>query len=815
MSRVLAVAAMLVTLALLSIGLGVAPPAARAHHLCGATGSPAGPFDIEAYEAADYKYTYARTLELAGFNQLFPEYEPFAMPRVETGNRAAGSSQTGDSYVPPVILKAIAWIESGWAQASNYDPLVQYGEVGPALISHDCEYGIMQVTSGMQNVTGSPSLEQAMIGGHYAFNIARGTRILVEKWNQAPETRPVVGERDPHVIENLYFALWAYNGYAFKNHPLNPAYDPQRVPFSCGPVTDGFGHDGGGYPYQELVMGCAAHPPVRNGVPLWEAVEVHLPDLADPQFAEPLKVENWNPCSYQLQCAPMDIPTPNTSHRDPSSVTVTRAQVIGAPVLSLFGDQLKLTPASSPDAKASAVISNSGTGVLAWRATASARCIKLSRTQWVVLGAELGGLASTLTIRADAAGLASGVNAGQVIIEVMHAGGAPRIISVTYENYGDGALVRGSGPTVYAMKGGLKRPIPNVPTFLAAGFQWGNVAVLSDEALGALPTGNAWPDIVASGNLIRGSEPTVYVTDGQAKRAITSPDVLAGCGYGWDAVRPVSDEALGTIPTGPALSGSPCPRFQPADGSIVQTPDGVRYLIRGGLRRAFPHRPSLDARGGVLGNIDAVPASSLAGIPQGRSMPDVLIDGNLFKAAGPTIYIMKGGWRYAIPNPDALFACGHFWDEVQAVSESALMVVLASADPVPPPCPTLIPANGSLVRGPDGTIYLVDQRRKRRIPSWQVFQALGLQWGEVDQYASTTVANIPSGPDMPEPGATGSLLKGSDPAIWVVENGARRRITSIEAFIGCGYDWGKVAPAADSFLEQMAVGPDLNGPPCP
>jgi hypothetical protein len=68
---------------------------------------------------------------------------------------------------------------------------------------------------------------------------------------------------------------------------------------------------------------------------------------------------------------------------------------------------------------------------------------------------------------------------------------------------------------------------------------------------------------------------------------------------------------------------------------------------------------------------------------------------------------------------------------------------------------------------------------------------------------------------MPEPAATGSLLKGSDPAIWVVENGARRRITSIEAFIGCGYDWGKVAPAADGFIAQMAVGPDLNGPPCP
>src|SRR3990172_8717463 len=227
--------------------MDIAPQTARASRLCSATGSAAGPFPFEAYEAADYRNTYARSLELAGFNQLFPEHEGFALPRLESGDRAAGSSQTVDPYIPPVILKSIAWIESGWAQAS-YDPLVQYGEVGPALISHDCGYGIMQVTSGMQNVTGVPNLDQVMIGGHYAFNMARGARILADKWNMAPEFRPVVGNRDPNIIENWYFALWGYNGFAFKNHPLNPVYDPNRAPYTCV-------EDRAGYPYQELVLG--------------------------------------------------------------------------------------------------------------------------------------------------------------------------------------------------------------------------------------------------------------------------------------------------------------------------------------------------------------------------------------------------------------------------------------------------------------------------------------------------------------------------------------------------------------------------------
>jgi hypothetical protein len=209
-----------------------------------------------------------------------------------------------------VLLKAIAWIETA-AQASH-DPLVQYGEVGPALISNDCGYGIMQVTSGMQNVTGVPTLDQAMIGGHYAFNIARGARILADKWNLAPEYRPYVGSRNTTIIEDWYYALWAYNGFAFKNHPLNrDLYDPYRPPYRCDApprYPDGTPY---AYPYQEKVLGCVANPPWRGGSPLWPAQPVHLPNLADPAFRQPLDPANWNACSQSFQCGPMNIPTPN------------------------------------------------------------------------------------------------------------------------------------------------------------------------------------------------------------------------------------------------------------------------------------------------------------------------------------------------------------------------------------------------------------------------------------------------------------------------------------------------------------------------
>ncbi len=292
----------LVTVAVLAALLTQLAPSssspALATHICGNTGSPAGPFNIQAYEAADWRTTYARTLELAGFNQLLPDVPNFNLPLLEYGPRSSGSGDQRAPYIPPTILKAIAWIESSWVQA---DWSVPYGSVGPALISHDCGYGLTQVTSGMQNGSGVPSLDQVMIGGHYGFNIARGARILAEKWNLAPNYRPLVGNRDPNIVENWYYAVWSYNGFGFSNHPLNPSFNLLRSPYLCNGTQPR-----SNYPYQELILGCVANPPVVGGTRLWDPLPVTLPSLSDPA----LSLDRWNACSGSFNCAGMDMPTP-------------------------------------------------------------------------------------------------------------------------------------------------------------------------------------------------------------------------------------------------------------------------------------------------------------------------------------------------------------------------------------------------------------------------------------------------------------------------------------------------------------------------
>jgi hypothetical protein len=335
-----------------------------------------------------------------------------------------------EPYIPPTILKAIGWVESSWSQAAFSVP---YGGIGPALISRDCGYGIMQVTSGMQNTTGEPTREQLMVAAHFAYNIARGARILVDKWNLATEFRPIVADRNPQVIEDWYYAIWGYNGFVFVNHPLNPRFPAwPRTPYSCGPFDDGFGHDRSQYPYQELVLGCMAHPPQPEGRYLWRAQEVTPPDLSQRDFAEALKLSNFV-CDSDSYCYDdMDMPRPADSHTDPTEVRGDRSAIVGSPVLEVTTLSIELTAQPEGVSQSEEVtIFNAGTGVLVWRATPSASWIQLSANQGLALSRQLGSDASTLTVQASLAGLPKGKYVGTIALEAPYGGGHPKTITVT------------------------------------------------------------------------------------------------------------------------------------------------------------------------------------------------------------------------------------------------------------------------------------------------------------------------------------------------------------------------------------------------
>jgi putative cell wall-binding protein len=111
--------------------------------------------------------------------------------------------------IPSVILKAVAFVETGWRQFDKNGNVVTnpYGP-RPSL-------GIMQITSYNPNDKDLVNKLKYDID----FNISYGADLLNAKWDMVPQ----IGDGDRNKLENWYFALWAYNSWSTVNNPNNAA----------------------------------------------------------------------------------------------------------------------------------------------------------------------------------------------------------------------------------------------------------------------------------------------------------------------------------------------------------------------------------------------------------------------------------------------------------------------------------------------------------------------------------------------------------------------------------------------------------------
>ncbi|RIE17167.1 stalk domain-containing protein [Candidatus Cryosericum septentrionale] len=142
--------------------------------------------------------------------------------------------------VPSVILMAIAYQESGWRQFDANGNTV----IGSETTSLDI--GIMQINS-----SGRSDVDRLMTDIDY--NIDTGAKILDSKWKLAPG----IGDRDRNILENWYYAIWAYSGLSSTNNPNTI----------------------GGRHYQDHILALMARQVLgSDGQPLWPPVAVTLPD---------------------------------------------------------------------------------------------------------------------------------------------------------------------------------------------------------------------------------------------------------------------------------------------------------------------------------------------------------------------------------------------------------------------------------------------------------------------------------------------------------------------------------------------------------
>lgn len=260
-----------------------------------------------AYGRQPYPGELVQAFERAGTNRLGQEGPD--LPQIWKGYPPS-SAKTTAPYVPCILLKAVGYTESvGWKQfvATN-------GENGYTKISSDCGYGIMQITSGMG---GGAGFEPSRVAAEPSYNIGTGARLLIQKWNGLSI---YIGNNNPYVVEDWYYATWAYNGWGWTNNPNRNCPDSNP---DCGYAFNPFRPAFNGtqprvwYPYQEIVWGYAANPP---GVDFWEPVPLTLPSrdsITNPPSAHidtpqpshgscsmvflPAVLNNYPPCARPIQ----------------------------------------------------------------------------------------------------------------------------------------------------------------------------------------------------------------------------------------------------------------------------------------------------------------------------------------------------------------------------------------------------------------------------------------------------------------------------------------------------------------------------------
>jgi hypothetical protein len=284
-----------------------------------------------------------------------------------------------------------------------------------------------------------PSTNQVAIATHFAYNIARGAGILAEKWNEAPERRSVAGtdtNSDPTMVENWYFATWAYNGFTgpganYSNHPLDPSFSAfPRPTYQCESSQSR-----SRYPYQELVFGCMATPPLRNNTQLWAPLAASLPNTTLPQWFGPLQLSN-----FVFPYSAMDMPTPQPVHVDvaPALQPALLSRALGAPALAVSSESVSVSVKGRPeDSRATIQVQNTGSGLLSWAATSSEKWLVADPPAGVAVGSDLPcrqecARASTITITVNPTLLSSASAAGTLRIASPN-GGADRVIRVSVD----------------------------------------------------------------------------------------------------------------------------------------------------------------------------------------------------------------------------------------------------------------------------------------------------------------------------------------------------------------------------------------------
>ena len=255
------------------------------------------------------------------------------------------------------------------------------------------------------------------------------------------------------------------------------------------------------------------------------------------------------------------------------------------------------------------------------------------------------------------------------------------------------------------------------------------------------------------------------------------------------------------------------PSYTPKHGDLIRSKgDAKVYLVQGiqqGFqRRAIATEEVFRQMGFRKTDVKDLDQQEVMSIPEGppiwsKELITSFPDGTLIRLKGnPQTYVIQGGRKCYIPGPETFQSRGYSWDQVKEVDKATLDSIFTGIpiQSVKAPYQYIPPGQQPAVQMPSPTgppPMIQPQSPSSTTPS----QPFG---------GSTTQPGTGSTPYQPQSSfpffQDGTLIKGSGPDVYVIQNGVKRLIPDMETFNAMGLNWNNVTSVDDQKMGSLPMG---------
>jgi hypothetical protein len=260
------------------------------------------------------------------------------------------------------------------------------------------------------------------------------------------------------------------------------------------------------------------------------------------------------------------------------------------------------------------------------------------------------------------------------------------------------------------------------------------------------------------------------------------------------------------------------PSYTPKHGDLIGCKgDAKVYLVQGiqqGFqRRAIATEEVFRQMGFRKSDVKDLDQQGVMSIPEGPPIWSKEIiasfpEGTLIRLKGkPQTYVIQGGRKCYIPDSETFQSRGYSWNQVKEVDQATLDSIFTGIpiQSVKPPFQYIPPGQAPAVQPPStgSPPPLQPQPSTPSLPpsSSQPYGSSTIQPGT----GSTPYQTQPQSSFFPD----GTLIKGSGPDIYLIENGVRRLIPDMETFNTMGFNWGNVINMDDQRIGAVPMGAPL------